>query len=216
MTVTRIVLIRPGETDWNRAGRWQGWVAAPLNPLGRRQVEKLANFVRNIGMTALYASDLRRAAETAKILSGRLGFAPIYDPRLRERNIGDWQGLTLDEMQVWYPDAYMHCTADPDNYPVPGGESRLDVKQRVLAAFEAILAHDKGETVGLLSHTTAMKVLITHLMPDCDERGIFINNSSVSTIARDGSDVWRLVAVDDVSHLEGLETQSVGELEYRS
>src|SRR5215207_3081510 len=109
MTVNRIVLIRPGETDWNRIGRWQGWVATPLNPLGRRQVEKLANFIRHIGMTALYSSDLQRAVETADILAARLGFAPIYDARLRERNIGEWQGMTLDEMEAWYPEAYQQC-----------------------------------------------------------------------------------------------------------
>ena len=97
MTVRRVILIRPGETDWNRDGRWQGWVAAPLNEHGRRQAEALAKFVRNIGMRALYSSDLRRAVETAELLAERLVFEPIYDARLRERNIGAWQGLTLDE-----------------------------------------------------------------------------------------------------------------------
>jgi broad specificity phosphatase PhoE len=215
MTVNRIVLIRPGETDWNRIGRWQGWVATPLNPLGRRQIEKLANFIRHIGMSALYASDLRRAVETSEILSARLGFAPIYDARLRERNIGEWQGMTLDEMEAWYPEAYQQCIIDPDGFPVPGGESRLDVKKRVMEAFEGILADDKGETIGILSHTTTMKVLLTQIIPDCDERGLMLDNSGVTTIARSGAGAWRLVAADDVMHLEGLETQSVGELEYR-
>lgn len=214
MTVNRIVLIRPGETDWNRTGRWQGWIGIPLNALGRRQADKLARFIRNIGMSALYSSDLRRAVETAEILSQKLGFTPIYDPRLRERNIGEWQGMTLDEMREWYPDAYKQCLIDPDGFKIPGGESRLDVKKRVLEAFEAILAEDKGETVGILSHTTTMKVLLTHLLPDCDERGIVLDNSGVTTIARDESGAWRLIAVDDLTHLEGLEAQAVGELEY--
>src|SRR5262245_1330412 len=124
MTVKRIILIRPGETDWNRQGRWQGWVATPLNEHGRRQAQALGRFVRNIGMAALYSSDLRRARETAELLAERLGFVPMYDARLRERNIGAWQGLTPDEMRAWYPDEYDQLLADVDEYRIPGGESR--------------------------------------------------------------------------------------------
>lgn len=213
MTVNRLIFIRPGETDWNRQGRWQGWVATPLNEHGRRQAQKLARFVRNIGMTALYSSDLRRAVETAEMLTAQLPFEPVYDERLRERKIGEWQGLTLEEMAQWYPEAYHQCITDPENFPVPGGESRNDVRRRIVACFNDILAEARGETVGILSHTTAMKLLLLHLLPQCDEREIALNNSSVTTLARDG-DGWRMVAVDDVMHLEGLETKSVGELEY--
>ncbi|MFO7322681.1 MAG: histidine phosphatase family protein [Chloroflexota bacterium] len=213
MPVNRVVLIRPGETDWNRQGRWQGWVATPLNEHGRRQARKLARFVRNIGMTALYSSDLRRAVETAEIITEHLPFEPIYDPRLRERKIGEWQGLTLDEMAAWYPEAYDRCINDPENFPVPGGESRNDVRKRIVPCFEEIVAQADGEAVGILSHTTAMKVLLLYLLPECDEREITFTNTSVTTLARDG-ERWRLVAVNDVMHLEGLETKSVGELEY--
>lgn len=211
--VKRLVLIRPGETDWNREQRWQGWVAAPLNPQGRRQVHKLASFVRNMGMSALYSSDLERAAETARILSASLGYEPIFDERLRERKIGEWQGLTIDEMRVWYPDEYARFIADPADYPPPMGESRNQVKLRVLAAVADILAQDKGETVGILSHTTALKALLSDLVPDYNQRDLDIDNTSVTTVMKtDGH--WQVIAADDVSHLEGLDTNSVSELEY--
>src|SRR5579871_2666095 len=103
MTVKRIVFIRPGETDWNRLGRWQGWVSIPLNDLGVRQARALATFIRHIGMGALYTSDLKRAAQTADLLAEQLSFQPIPDARLRERSIGFWQGLTQAELQAWYP-----------------------------------------------------------------------------------------------------------------
>src|SRR5262245_33916512 len=165
MSIKRIILIRPGETDWNRQGRWQGWVASPLNAHGRLQVQRLGNFVRNIGMSALYSSDLKRAVQTAQILADRLGFASALDERLRERNIGDWQGLTLTEMQAWYPDQYQQLLADRIGFTVPGGESLNDVKVRVLTAFNEILKQDMGETIGIISHTTAINLLLSEIIP---------------------------------------------------
>ncbi len=215
MTVKRVVFIRTAETDWNRIGRWQGWVENPLNAHGKRQAAKLGKFVRHIALSALYSSDLRRAKDTALPVAEACGFEPIYDARLRERNIGAWQGLTLEEVSDWYGDIYSACIIDPDNAPVPGGETRAEVKTRILAAFADMLAQDKGETVGVVSHTTAIKALLTHLLPDCDERGMELVNSSVTTIVRDDDGgPWRLVAVGDGAHLEGLETKAVGELEY--
>lgn len=212
MTVKRIVLIRPGETEWNRQGRWQGWVSIPLNDLGRRQATALANFIRHIGMGALYTSDLKRALETAECLAQPLGFTPIPDARLRERNIGLWQGLTLDEMRAWYPDEYATMLSDIDGYRIPGGESRNDVRARVTEALNDILKQSSSETVGILSHTTAIKVLLGDLIPGYNPLEVDLDNTSVTTIHRRG-DQWELVAVDDVMHLENLERRAARELE---
>jgi broad specificity phosphatase PhoE len=212
MTVKRIVLIRPGETDWNRLGRWQGWVNTPLNDHGRHQALALARFVRHIGMGALYTSDLQRALETAALMGRQLPFEPIPDQRLRERGIGLWQGLTLDEMQTWYPNDYAAMLADPDGYRVPGGESRSDVRARVMAAVTDILRSDASETVGILSHTTAIKILLGDLIAGYNPLDVGIDNTSVTTIRRNDNK-WELVAIDDVMHLEGLEARSTRELE---
>jgi len=213
MTVKRIILIRPGETDWNREGRWQGWVATPLNEHGRRQAQALARFVRNIGMAALYSSDLRRAQETAELLAERLGFTPMYDARLRERNIGTWQGLTPDEMRAWYPDEYEQLLADVDEYRIPGGESRSEVRARMVAMFDDILKQNRGETVGIISHTTAIRALLSELIPGCDPNSVEVNNTSVTTLARTDTSDWQLVATNDVMHLEGLASRSAKEVE---
>jgi probable phosphoglycerate mutase len=212
MIVKRIVLIRPGETDWNQAGRWQGWVNIPLNDLGLRQARALANYVRNIGMGALYTSDLKRALQTAECLAEPLGFKPMPEQRLRERSIGLWQGLTRAEMQAWYPGDYAQMLADPDGFRVPGGESRSDVRARVTAAVNDILANDPNETVGILSHTTAIKVLLEGLIPGYNPLDVDLDNTSVTTIRRKDAG-WELVAVDDVMHLENLERRASRELE---
>jgi broad specificity phosphatase PhoE len=164
-------------------------------------------------MTALYSSDLIRAVQTAEILSGTLGFAPVLDQRLRERNIGEWQGLTIDEMRAWYPDLYQQLLTDSENYRVPGGESRADVRKRMVEAFNDILKQDKGETIGVISHTTAIHALLADLIPGGTGKEVAVSNTSVTTITLGDNNAWRLVASDDVLHLEGLETQRSPELE---
>lgn len=215
MTVKRVIFIRPGETDWNRDLRWQGWVAIPLNDLGKLQAAQLAKFIRNIGLSALYTSDLKRSSQTAEILAEKLGFAPIADERLRERHIGNWQGLMPEEMEAWYPEEYAQLLADPQNFRVPGGESRQDVKARMLAAFKDIVAQDKGETVAIISHTTAINELLSEILGSTYKKSSSVSNSSVTTIRANDSGAWELVAADDVLHLEGLETKGFPELEDR-
>ena len=185
MAVKRVIFIRPGETDWNRDLRYQGWVAIPLNAYGQRQAQRLANYIRNIGVGALYTSDLKRASETAALLAEKLGSEPIADKRLRERDIGLWQGLTQKEMQSWYPTEYAQFTADPDGYRVPGGESRKDMRERILSAFNEFLAEDKGETIAILSHSTAINALLAEIIPGVKFGSVDVSNTSVTTIKRD-------------------------------
>jgi broad specificity phosphatase PhoE len=211
MAIKRIIFIRPGETDWNRADRWQGWVACPLNSHGRAQVEALANFLRNIGLGALYASDLKRAAETAAIIAEKVGLTPVVDARLRERNIGSWQGLTLEEVQAWYPDEHAQFMNDPENYRIPGGESLKEVQQRMKAAFDQIVSEARAETIGVVSHTVTIRTLLTELVPSYNPRSIRLGNTAVTTI-RPEANGWALVVSNDVAHLEGLDSRAVREL----
>lgn len=213
MTVKRVIFIRPGETDWNRDFRFQGQVAVPLNEHGTWQAQRLANFIRNIGVSALYTSDLRRAVETAELLAEKIGFAPIQDARLRERNIGTWQGLTQKEMEAWYPAEYQQFRADPDGYRVPQGESRKQVRERMLAAFADILKQDKGETIAVISHSTAINALLAEIVHTVVFGSLDVSNTSVTTIKRDEAGKWQLVAADDVTHLEGMPAHKVHELE---
>lgn len=214
MTVKRILFIRPGETDWNRAGKQQGVVAAPLNALGVRQAEKLGDFLRVIGVSSLYVSTTRRAAQTGGIIAEKLGVAPVVDDRLRERNVGHWQGLTVTEIREWYADEYAALQADPDGYRIPDGESRAEVLKRMNAALGDILRQSAGETVVILSHTTAIKMVLHELTGSSDVSMADLTNTSVTTIARDDDgDSWRIIAVDDVLHLEGMEANAIIEPE---
>ena len=92
--MTTILLARHGETDWNRAGRWQGWADPPLNETGRVQARELAEQLRTIPFDAVYSSDLRRAHETALIVGEPHGVPVVTEPGLREIDVGSWSGLT--------------------------------------------------------------------------------------------------------------------------
>ncbi|MFQ3647508.1 MAG: histidine phosphatase family protein [Anaerolineae bacterium] len=215
MAIQRLVFLRPGETDWNKMERWQGTVAVPLNETGRAQAERVAQYIRNTGMNALYTSDLRRAVETAQIIAAAIDLQPVQDARLRERAVGIWQGLTRREIALWYPEEYAQLQADPENYRIPGGESRRDVRERVQSFMADLFAKEQGEVVGILSHTTAMRTLLPELVPDFAADKIKYSNMSVTTLGREGDGPWRIIMLDDTRHLEGLSTMAFGELEDR-
>jgi len=101
---TIIVLVRHGETDWNRQRRYQGHADRPLNERGRGQAVELANALADEELSAVYTSPLRRASETARIIADRLGLALEEMEALREIDVGDWQGLTVDEVRARFPE----------------------------------------------------------------------------------------------------------------
>lgn len=211
--IKRVIFIRTGETEWNKRERWQGWVDVPLNANGKAQAAALARFIRHMGVKAIYSSDLRRAVETAEPIARETGLEPIYDSRLRERSVGLWQGLTMTEIRDWYGEEYQALLADRENYTIPSGESRADVRVRVIEAFHEIMKQDKGETIAIVSHTTAIMTMLVDLIPTYDPTGVDLDNTSVTTIRCDDDGKWALVAVDDTLHLEDLPSSAVGELE---
>ena len=120
--MTTLLLVRHGETDWNAEGRLQGHTDRPLNEHGRNQAKELADRLAGEGADAIYASDLARAKETAEIVGARLGLPVMIDADLREKNWGNWEGLTGDERA--------HVEFE--------GESTADHRERVLRAVERI------------------------------------------------------------------------------
>jgi broad specificity phosphatase PhoE len=163
VAATRLLLARHGETDWNRIGRWQGHADEPLNDAGREQAAELAEQLVDHGISAIYASDLRRASETARIVGERLGLPVVEHPGLREIDVGSWSGLTRDEVRERFPEGFERWLGGEIGHD---GETREQLTDRVVATVERTAARHDGETVLIVTHGGAIRALRRHAAGD--------------------------------------------------
>ena len=156
---TRILAIRHGETAWNVDTRIQGHLDIPLNETGHWQAERLGQALAGEEIAAIYASDLSRAHETAMYVGRATGVPVAAELGLRERGFGDFEGRTFAEIEVALPDqAERWRKRDPSFAPV-GGESLLQVQERVLATVDRLARQHPGELIVMVGHGGVMDVL---------------------------------------------------------
>ncbi len=156
---TQLLLIRHGETQWNADGRIQGHRDIGLSPRGLRQAQLLAQFLARESIDAVFASDLSRARDTALPLAQSLGRALQTDARLRERSFGLFEGHTYDEAQSNWPHEYAIWMRREPAHAVPGGESYLAARARVLACLGEIVGAHAGGTVAVVTHGGVLDVV---------------------------------------------------------
>ncbi|MCU0511734.1 MAG: histidine phosphatase family protein [Anaerolineae bacterium] len=197
--LTRVFIIRHGETDYNAAGRWQGILQTSLNETGRRQAQALAQHLRTQPLDAIYSSDLIRAYDTAQYLAQGRPLSVISDQRLREINAGVFQGLNREEIQRTYPLEYSQWQKD-NHFIVPQGESRAQMQARMVAAWQEIVTRTPGHSAAMVSHGGSIRYLLLHLFPDELSAGRGIENTSITTLERDGPG-WRLAEFAALPHL---------------
>jgi probable phosphoglycerate mutase len=150
--VTRVLVIRHGETDWNVAARIQGLTDIPLNALGRQQAARLARALADETLHAVYTSDLQRARDTAAALAQACGAPLREDTGLRERHFGHFEGATFEEIaQRWPEDALRWRQRDPDFGPTGGEALQAFFDRSVAAAYRLAAAH-AGQTIALVAH----------------------------------------------------------------
>lgn len=156
----QLYLVRHGQTDWNVEGRYQGQTDWPLNAVGRAQAQALAQQLAGIPFEAVYSSDLKRAWETAEILGAALGVAVQLDERLREINLGEWEGQRVAEIKTRYPAVWAARAQDPLHTRAPGGESAAELAVRVAQAADAVARAHPGGPVLVVSHGVALAALL--------------------------------------------------------
>jgi broad specificity phosphatase PhoE len=147
---TTIVLVRHGETDWNRDNRFQGHADPPLNQTGRAQALTFACGIQGERFAAIYTSPLRRAYETAAILSTQLGLEPVPDEALKEVDVGSWSGLTREEVEVRFPAGYARWLEYGHGWD--DGESYDELGERVVAGLLGIAAQHPDQRVLAVTH----------------------------------------------------------------
>lgn len=159
MDVTRLIVIRHGETAWNVDTRIQGQLDIGLNATGQRQARQLGQALADETVEAVYASDLARAWDTACAVAGPLGLEVVPDPRLRERAFGDFEGRTFADIEANSPEeARRWRTRDPEFEP-EGGESLIAFRHRVTGVAAELAARHPGALVVLVAHGGVMDVL---------------------------------------------------------
>jgi len=147
---TTLVLVRHGETDWNRDNRFQGRADPPLNETGRAQARALAEGLRDRVFVAAYTSHLRRAHDTATILADALGLELVSNHALEEVDVGSWSGLTRGEVEARFPAGYARWLQYGHGWE--DGESYEELGIRVIEGLRVIAAAHSGDEVLLVTH----------------------------------------------------------------
>ncbi len=162
--MTGLWLIRHGQTDWNLTGRWQGQApdAPGLNDAGRAQALALRDELKDVRFSAIYSSELLRARQTAELIAEPMGLTVTLEPRLREINLGMWEGMLSSDIEVQYPQELTERARDPFHARAPQGESPLEVAERVIAAVGDIAGKHQDESVLIVAHGVSLAVIICH------------------------------------------------------
>jgi alpha-ribazole phosphatase len=160
--MTQLCLVRHGQTDWNRIGRYQGQSDVPLNSNGHTQAASLAMQLKEQTFAAIYASDLMRARETAEPIAKEAGLPVQIDIRLREINQGEWEGQLVDDIKARYADLWAQRSGDPASVRPPGGETVGEVAARVHAALDDIARKHPTGAVLVVSHGLSIATAICH------------------------------------------------------
>jgi probable phosphoglycerate mutase len=160
--MTRFCLVRHGQTDWNLQGRWQGHSDIPLNLTGRKQVRALALELAGEHFDAIYSSDLQRARETAFSVARPRGLPVQLDTRLREINLGKWEGQLAVDVPGLYPREWAERQIDPFHAQPPGGESVSDLARRSLPVFADLCARHPAGSLLVVSHGLLLAVFLCH------------------------------------------------------
>jgi broad specificity phosphatase PhoE len=199
----KLYLVRHGETDWNKLGRFQGQNDNNLNELGLAQARDTARAAISWQPTALYSSPLCRTMRVAEEISRLVGLPVSPDPRLKELDLGELEGVTGEEMRAVWPKVYDTWRNDPEAVVMPGGESLVQLQDRTWQAFQSLEgAHSQGDAIIMVSHNFAIRALCGKLLglPLSHFHRMYLSLGSVSTMEKSALG-WRLLTYNSTCHL---------------
>ena len=187
--MSKLLLVRHGETGLNKDSRFQGHIDVELNETGMRQAERLRDRLSNERIDTVYSSDLRRALVTAEVIASKHQVDIITSAELREISYGELEGLTFKEINQLYPEVAESIATASSKLDFPGGESFKEFIER-LSKFAHRLKHASEETILVVAHSAPLRLLVCLLL------GIELNH-------------WRQFRLD-LASLSILETYSQG------
>ena len=202
MKETEIILIRHGETEWNSQKRMQGHSNSDLSEVGRGQIQALGELMKNVSFDHIYSSDSLRTSQTAEAITQYSGHKIQFDQRIREKNLGVFEGLTSTEAKERHPEVYRLFKTAGANYVIDEGESTRQLLERALEFIEEIRLRHPQERVVMVTHGGVVRVLMKHalgLSIDAPTRFIIKNTGIFGLIWNEN---WLVTQMGGVYHLE--------------
>jgi 2,3-bisphosphoglycerate-dependent phosphoglycerate mutase len=206
MPVTRLYLVRHGQSAGNAEGRFGGHSTTPLSELGKEQAEITARHLAKERIEAIYSSDLARAVQTAEPLAKLLELKIIKTSAFRERKVGVLEGLTFDESKAKYPKDYYALVNRDIQHIITGGESYRQLLRRTTGVLREILQINRGKRVAIFSHTGTICFISLHLLGAINRSTqttpwLVTSNCGVNRFEIRGRNNIRAMAINDTRHL---------------
>jgi len=202
----RLIVVRHGETDWSRDGRYAGCHDVPLNALGVRQCEAVADALAGTSISAVYASPLERARTSAEIIAKPHHLPVTIEPAFREMSFGEWEGCLRTDVADRFPELYGVWWNTPQLARLPGAETLDDVSRRVHDALDVLRARHDGEQVILATHGVVIRLLVLRALGLGPERLWSLEASPAGITELEFEADWATVhRMNTVVHLDGIE-----------
>jgi len=184
MQETRLYLVRHGETIWNREDKMQGIKDSPLTGKGIEHASQLGKKLKTLsgGIDKIYSSDLGRAFETAILIGSHLSLSVTRDERLRERNMGIFEGCSWDYVREHYPDEFAKTVSDDNDYRIPDGDTKAEYIEKVVSFLDfAAKEHDGGRILAVTHRgfiNFALRIILS--IPFHERLGIVVKNAGIA------------------------------------
>ena len=159
-----IILVRHGETDWNRDQVFRGRIDVALNEVGLRQARALQESLHESELDGIYSSPLKRAFETASIVGENRSVAVTVEEGLIDIDFGKWQGLSHQKVKEEYKNLYETWLTQPQLVTFPDGETLKEVRRRSMGVLEMVVKNNPGKTLAFVSHRVVLKVLLCTML----------------------------------------------------
>lgn len=204
--MTRFILVRHGQTEWNRIERFRGRADVPLNENGEKQAEATGERIANEWqVNAVYASPLSRAIRTAEAIAVHYSLPVQPHPGLIDINYGDWQGLTPEEVARRWKNELDCWYRQPDICRIPGGESLDELRQRGMQTIQYLAKQHEGQTIVVVGHTVINRVLLLAILGLGNDRFWHLRQDTcaINVFEEENGD-FTLVSLNDTCHLNTL------------
>lgn len=206
--MTRIIIVRHGETYLNLEDAFQGWIDSELTEKGKEQAIRVADRLKEEKIDVIYSSPFKRALKTAEIIKGEREIPLIVDDGFKEIKCGMWEGSKFIYIKDQYPEEYNTWDKTPHLHKMPKGETFGEVYQRAVKALKEIIRKHEGKTILISSHMVTVLLMMTYFggegidqLWNTPKQG----NTAVNIVDIDSSGNVDIICRGDDSHLEGME-----------